>query len=79
MTLEEAFTGRKPSVSHLHVYGSDAHVHISDTKLTKFESKNMKCKFLGYSRYSKAYQLWNPQTNRLSFLEISIFQSHNIP
>ena len=55
----------KNARSHIHVFGSDAFVHISNTKLTKFESKNMKCKFLGYSRYSKAYQLWNPQTKSL--------------
>ena len=45
--------------------GSDAFVHISNTKLTKFESKSKKCKFLGHSSHSKAYQLWHPQTKSL--------------
>ena len=31
MTLEEAFTRHKPLISHIHVFGSDAYVHISDT------------------------------------------------
>ena len=30
MTPEEAFTGHKALVSHLHVFGSDAYVRISD-------------------------------------------------
>ena len=31
LTFEEAFTGYKPLVFHLHVFGSEAYVHISDT------------------------------------------------
>ena len=54
MTLEEAFTRHKPLISHLHVFGSDAYVHISNTTWTKFKSKSKKRKFLGYSSYTKS-------------------------
>ena len=57
MTPLKAFTGVKPSVSHLKVFGCDVYVHISDHKRTKFESRTKKCKFLGYNTQSKAYRL----------------------
>ena len=73
MICEEAFTDHNLSVSHLSVFGSDAFIYISDKKQIKFESKSKKCKFLGYSSHSKAYQ-----TKFLSFLELFVFQSHNL-
>lgn len=35
-TLEEAFTGEKPHVSHFCVFGCPVYVHIPDEKQTKF-------------------------------------------
>ena len=53
MTTEKTFTGHKPSVSQLYVFGLDAYVHISYTMQSKFESKSKKCKFLGYISHSR--------------------------
>ncbi len=35
MTLEEKFTGKKPDVSHLKVFGYIAYVHVLDEKRSK--------------------------------------------
>jgi hypothetical protein len=53
MTPEEKFTGKKPDVSHLRVFGCIAYVHILDEKRSKLEPKAEKCNFIGYSLEKK--------------------------
>eukprot|EP01018_Ginkgo_biloba_P002020 Gb_37775 [translate_table: standard] len=48
-TLEEAWTGIKPDVSNLKIFGCIAYAHVPDEKMTKMESKSIKCIFIGYS------------------------------
>ncbi len=47
-TLQEAWTDRKPDVSHLRVFGCKAFTHIPNEKRSKLESKSMPYVFLGY-------------------------------
>ncbi|XP_059635423.1 uncharacterized protein LOC132277601 [Cornus florida] len=47
-TLQEAWSERKPSVSHLWVFGSIAHVNVSDERRTKLDNKNEKLVFIGF-------------------------------
>ncbi len=47
-TPQEAWTGRKPDVSHLKVFGCKAFAHIPDEKKSKLESKSMLYVFLRY-------------------------------
>jgi len=49
MTSKEKFTGKKPDVSHLKVFGCIAYVHVPDQKKSKLEPKVEKCIFIGYS------------------------------
>jgi hypothetical protein len=56
-TPEEAWSGRRPNVSHLRVFGCKAFAHVLDEKRTKLESKSMPCVFLGYYEGTKAYRL----------------------
>jgi len=49
MTLKEKFTGKKPNVSHLKVFGCIAYVHVPDEKRSKLDSKAKKCIFIRYS------------------------------
>ncbi len=44
-TPQEAWSGRKPDVSHLKVFGCKAFAHVPDEKRTKLESKSMPCVF----------------------------------
>eukprot|EP00253_Pinus_taeda_P015414 PITA_15414 len=46
-TPQEVWTGKKPSLSHLRVFGCDAYVHVSKEKRTKLDSKYEKCIFIG--------------------------------
>jgi len=53
MTLEEKFTGKKPNVSHLKVFGCIAYVHIPNEKRSELDPKADKCIFIGYSLEQK--------------------------
>ena len=55
LTPHEAFTGNKPSVMHLRIFGCKVHVHIPDAKRRKLNAKSIKCIFLGFVENRKAY------------------------
>ncbi|PHT94751.1 hypothetical protein T459_02633 [Capsicum annuum] len=55
MTLEEAWSGRKPTVDHFRIFGCITYAHIPDEKRKKLDDKSKKCIFLGVSEASKAY------------------------
>ncbi len=48
MTPKEKFTGKKPNVSHLRVFGCIAYVHVLDKKKSKLDPKTNKCIFIGF-------------------------------
>jgi len=64
-TPQEAWSGRKPDVSHLRVFGCKAFAHVPDEKRTKLESKSMPCVVLGYYEGTKAYRLMSVETKRI--------------
>jgi len=67
ITPEEAWSGNKPDVSRLRVFGSRAFVHIPDAQRSKLAAKSLVCTFLGHARNRKAYRLVHRPTRR--FLE----------
>jgi hypothetical protein len=59
-THEEMFTGKKPKVSYLRIFGCPVYIHIPEEKRTKLEPSRRKGIFLGYSETSKAYRIYRP-------------------
>ena len=57
-TLEEAFTGVKPNVSHLRIFGCSMYIHVPKEKRSKLEPLGKKETFVGYSETSKAYDIY---------------------
>jgi IS30 family transposase len=55
-TLEEVFTGVKPNLSHLRIFGCVAYCHIPTEKRNKLEPKTIATLFIGYDEQSKAYR-----------------------
>ena len=53
---EEVFSGKKPEVSHLIIFGCP--VHILKEKRTKLDPLGKKGIFVGYSKNSKAYIIY---------------------
>jgi hypothetical protein len=64
MTPFEAWTGQKPSLSNLRLFGCCAYVHALAKNRSKLDAKAVRCVFIGYPAESKAYLLWNPQTGK---------------
>lgn len=71
----EVFSGYKPRVNHLRVFGSKAFAHIPKYDRKKLDPKAMKCIFVGYSTDFKAYKLFNPLTIKFLRVEICYFMS----
>ena len=59
-TLEEAFTGVNPDISHLRIFGCSVYIHVPKEKRSKLEPSGKKGTFVGYSETSKAYQIYIP-------------------
>lgn len=62
---EELWKGNKINLSHLRVFGCEAHVLVPKEKRTKLDSKTQKCIFVGYATESKGYRLINPENPRV--------------
>ena len=54
-TMEESFSGEKPKVGHLRIFGFPMYIHIPKEKRTKLDPSRRKGIFVGYSDTSKAY------------------------
>jgi len=73
MTPEEKFTGKKPDVSHLRVFGCITYVHVPDEKRSKLDPKAKKCILIGYSSEQKGYRCFNPSTRKLQVSRNVVF------
>ena len=60
MTLEEAFTGEKPKIGHLRIFGCPVYVHIPQERRTKLDPSGRKVVHVGYSESAKAYRIYIP-------------------
>jgi len=64
-TPQEAWTGMKPDVSHLRIFGYKTFAHIPDEKRSKLQSKSIPCVFIGHCEGTKAYRLMCLETKRI--------------
>lgn len=62
--LEERWSGKRPIVRHLRIFGSLCYVHIPDEKRKKLQDKSEVMILVGYHP-SRAYRLYNPITKKL--------------
>ena len=73
MTPEERYTGRKPDISHLKIFGCIAYVHVPDELRSKLDPKAEKCIFIGYSLQQKGYRCSNPSTHKFTVSRDVVF------
>lgn len=64
-TPEEIWSGKKPNVEYLRVFGSKAMVHIPKQKRQKLDSKLIECIMVGYCDTTKGYRLFNKMTREI--------------
>ena len=80
MTPYEHWHGKKPSLQHVRVFGSEAYQHVPKLFRRKLDAKATKVLLVGYEGYSNNYRLFNPTTRQVTqsrdvtFLE----ESHQI-
>ena len=60
-TLYEVFTGRRPNVSSMYIFGSTCYAYVQDKK--KLDARSQKGIFVGYDRDSPSYLVYFPESN----------------
>ncbi|KAK8665989.1 hypothetical protein V6N13_006142 [Hibiscus sabdariffa] len=70
-TPYEMWTGRRPNMSFMRVWGFQAYVkHQMSTKL---EPKSQKCTFVGYPKETKGYYFYNSKENKVFVVRTGVF------
>ena len=69
-TPYELWTGKKPSLKHLHIWGCPAEARPYRPHEKKLDSRTISCYFIGYSERSEGYKFYDPTTK-------SIFETGN--
>ncbi|CAL8993723.1 unnamed protein product [Prunus brigantina] len=69
----EKFSGRKPGVKHLRIFGSLCYIHIPSQKRHKLEETGINGVFLGYGICEKEYRVFNLETKKIELLRSVIF------
>ena len=59
--LEEIWTGVKPNLSHLRIFGSKACAHAEKHERGKVDQKAKPCTMVEYCESQKGYRLWDQQ------------------
>jgi transposase InsO family protein len=70
---EEIWSGRKPSLKHIRIFGCKAMAHVPKEKRKKLDAKSTECILVGYCAESKAYRLIDKQSNKLIISRDVIF------
>jgi hypothetical protein len=74
-TPHKVWNGKKPSLTHLRVFGCDAYVHVPKKNMSKLDKKKVeKSIFIGYKDGLKGYNLWNPETKKVVYNRDVVFR-----
>lgn len=63
-TPYSVFTGKTPNIAHMMVFGTECYAYKQDKK--KLDPRCEKGIFIGYDKYSPAYNVYFPETGRVS-------------
>jgi len=65
ITLEVSYSRKKPDLSHLHIFGCIAFVHIVKQDKNKLEPKSCEGVLVGYGEVNKGYHCFIPQKRKM--------------
>ena len=74
----EAWSGRKPAVIHLKVFGCVTYAHIPKEERRKLDVKAKRCVLLGYGITVKGYRLYCPQDKKNFYSRDVIFDESRV-
>ena len=66
MTPQEAWSGRKPGIGHLRVFGRIAYAHVPKQIRNKFDDRSKELVFVGYDSRTKGYKLYDPRNGKVT-------------
>jgi len=69
-TLGEAWSGVKPSVQHLKVFGYLCFMHNPDKMRRKLDDKAQTMVLVGY-HYTGVYKLYDPKSKKVVFIKVN--------
>jgi hypothetical protein len=72
-TSQEVWTGKKPSLTHLKVFGCEAYVHVPKENMSKLYKKVETCIFIGYKDGLKGYKIWNLENKKVVYSRDGVF------
>lgn len=75
----ELWTGSKPNLSHLRIFGSTVMKHIPKEKRHKWDKKSEQTILVGYPEDIKGYRLYNPSTRAIVTSRDVIFIKEKLP
>lgn len=71
----EAWTGRKPHLAHLRVFGCTAHAKVL-THMKKLDDRSQQFVYLGIEEGSKAHRLYDPRHGKIHVSRDVIFEEN---
>ena len=78
-TPYEAWSGVKPNVSALRIFGCSAYAHVPKLERHKLEPKARKCVMLGYGTTQKGYHLYDLACMKLIHYRDVVFDEDSLP
>ena len=75
---DETWTGKRPDISHLRVFGCAAYAHIPAEHRRKLDSKATKMIMVGYSRGTSGYRLIDETSRRMLVRKDVIFNERDL-
>ncbi|KAM1099314.1 hypothetical protein TB2_005809 [Malus domestica] len=78
ITPFEAYSGRKPGIAHLRVFGSLCYVHVPSEQRHKLEPKSLKGVFVGYATCEKGYRVFDPLSKKLFLSRDIVFEEEAV-
>jgi hypothetical protein len=61
----ESFSGKKPNVENIRIFGCPIYSHIPKDKRNKLEPSGKKWIFVGYSDSYKSYRIYIPEQHKI--------------
>lgn len=74
MISYEAWTGSKPKVSHLRVFGCFVYIKVTNGSLKKLDDRSKAMIHVGYEKGSKSHRVFDPVNGKIYVTRDAIFE-----
>ncbi len=75
---EHSWTGKKPDVRNLRVWGCKAYVHIPSSLRKKLDAKSRICIFVGYANEHMGWRFWDVEGRKIIFSRDATFWENSL-